>query len=121
MTSTPQAAPVPSTRSKRRKTTVVAKVVKKKPKFSLDYNWRKAILRHRAYMDDGLHELQETQNETVLDYFSSFFTPDIIADIVFNTNLYSVQENGRSIQLIEEELESFLAVQILMGVVQMPA
>lgn len=55
-------------------------------------------------MDDGLHELQETQNETVLDYFSSFFTPDIIADIVFNTNLYSVQENGRSIQLIEEEL-----------------
>lgn len=120
VSSTSNAATARVTRSKRKKTSVVPKVVKK-PKFTLNYNWKKTSLRQRGFMDEGLYDLHKTQNETVLENFHSFFSPDIIVDIVQNTNLYSVQQHGKSIQLTGEELESFLAIEILMGVVRMPA
>ncbi|XP_022815066.1 uncharacterized protein LOC111360518 [Spodoptera litura] len=56
-----------------------------------------------------------------LSFFYRFFSPNIIKDIVDQSNLYSVQVKGRSIQLTHEEFLTFIAIQILMGVVQMPS
>lgn len=110
------------TRSKRKKTTktVVTKKVKVQ-KFALNYQWSKAVFRHNVSLEENLYNLHQTQIETVLDYFYFFFSPDLITDIVYNTNLYAVEQLGRSIQLTEDEIKSFLAIQIMMGIVQMPA
>lgn len=37
------------------------------------------------------------------------------------TNLYSVQERGKSIDVSRKELEVFLGIEIIMAVVKMPA
>ena len=113
---------LPLTRSKRKKTTknaVTKKVAVKK--FVLDYHWSKSVFRHNACFEENLHDLHQTDIDTTLDYFYYFFSPDIITDIVHNTNLYSVQQLGRSIQLTEDEIKNFLAIQMLMGIVHMPA
>ncbi|XP_061382924.1 piggyBac transposable element-derived protein 2-like [Danaus plexippus] len=88
---------------------------------SLNYQWLKAVFRHNVSLEENLYNLHQTQIETVLDYFYFFFSPDLITDIVYNTNLYAVEQLGRSIQLTEDEIKSFLAIQIMMGIVQMPA
>lgn len=56
-----------------------------------------------------------------MDYFYRFFPEDLIDDIANQTNLYSVQETGRSIKVTKEEITDFLAINILMGVVVMPS
>ncbi|KAF9794047.1 hypothetical protein SFRURICE_001515 [Spodoptera frugiperda] len=108
----------PLTRSKRKKTTknVIAKKVKVK-KLVLDYHWSKEVFRHSACLEENLYEIHQTCINTVLDYFFNFFSPDIIGDIVHNTNLYAVQQLGRSIQLTEDEIKNFLAIHIMMGIV----
>lgn len=37
------------------------------------------------------------------------------------TNLYSVQQTGRSICVTKKEIEILLGIEILMGIVRMPA
>ncbi|KAH9644055.1 hypothetical protein HF086_004316 [Spodoptera exigua] len=99
---------LPLTRSKRKKTTrnaVTKKVAVKK--FVLDYHWSKSVFRHSACLEENLYDLHQTDIDTALDYFYYFFSPDIITDIVHNTNLYSVQQLGRSIQLTEDEIKTF--------------
>lgn len=57
-----------------------------------------------------------------LDNFHSFFSDDIVDVIADNTNLYSVKCGAiRSINVDKENIKDFLAVTVLMGVVQMPA
>ncbi|KAF9405652.1 hypothetical protein HW555_013700 [Spodoptera exigua] len=41
--------------------------------------------------------------------------------ITQNTNLYSVQKTGKSIQVTEDDIKSFLAIEVVMGIVKMPA
>lgn len=118
-TSTPMTI---STRNKRKKAipTAVAKKVKKF-KFVLNFNWSKAAFKHRSCIDDDIYQVQHSQSDTALDYLYRFLTSDIISTIVHNTNLYSVQNTGKSIQLSEDELKSFIGIEILMGIVKMPA
>lgn len=55
-----------------------------------------------------------------LEYFYKF-SPDILADIVEQTNTYAICKTGRTIGLTENELRDFLAILIIMGVVTMPS
>ncbi|KAF9406919.1 hypothetical protein HW555_012897 [Spodoptera exigua] len=48
-------------------------------------------------------------------------TVDMVTDNMESTNLYSVQETGKSIKVTEEEVLDFLAVNILMGIVVLPS
>ncbi|CAH2088690.1 unnamed protein product [Euphydryas editha] len=129
------------TRSKKMPTAPVAKKPRRIPKFVLTYKWKKAIFRHRASIDENdvtniqlseeiankttVEEHDATSNqpdkEAAIDYFFKFFSPDIITEITEQTNIYSVQLTGKSIQLTENELQDFLAIHILMGIVQMPS
>lgn len=56
-----------------------------------------------------------------LTYFKTFFDEDLIRMITSETNLYSVRQLGVSIGTTNEELEQFLGILLLMGVVTMPA
>nr|CAH7715222.1 unnamed protein product [Callosobruchus chinensis] len=59
--------------------------------------------------------------KTPYEYFLIFFSDDLVEMAVDNTNLYSVQQTGKSICFTVDEMRDFLAIQILMGIVEMPA
>lgn len=44
-----------------------------------------------------------------------------MTDITVQSNLYSVQKTGKSIQVTEDEMRDFIAIHILMGIVSMPS
>lgn len=56
-----------------------------------------------------------------IEYFKYFFSEELIQLIVDNTNLYSVQKSGKSVNVNNNDILDFLAIEILMGVVNMPA
>lgn len=56
-----------------------------------------------------------------LDYFYRFFPKEIIATITDNTNLYSIQETGKSIKVSNDEILDFLAIYVIIGTVIMPS
>lgn len=55
------------------------------------------------------------------DYFSMFFDHDLIALLVEQTNLYSVQTCGKNVQTNNCEIEQFLGILILMGIIKYPS
>nr|CAH7748787.1 unnamed protein product [Callosobruchus chinensis] len=59
--------------------------------------------------------------KTPYEYFLMFFSDDLVEMAVDNTNLYSVQETGKSISFTVDEMRDFLAIQILMEIVEIPA
>lgn len=109
------------TRSKKILIAPAAKKQRKVKKFVLSYKWKKAVFRHRATIEENDSASIQSPEEAPIDYFFKFLSPDIITDITDQTNIYSVQTTGKSIQLTQNELQDFLAIHILMGIVQMPS
>lgn len=90
-------------------------------KLNLRFRWKKVSFQHRADIPDPTFEDEVPVNWSPLDYFYRFFHRDMISHIMTNTNLYSVQETGKSIKVSEEEILDFLAINILMGIVVLPS
>ena len=55
------------------------------------------------------------------NYFKIFWSDDIINLLVEQTNLYSVQQTGSSINTNKSEMEQFIGIQMLMSIVSLPA
>ncbi|XP_065062404.1 piggyBac transposable element-derived protein 2-like [Rhopilema esculentum] len=55
-----------------------------------------------------------------VEYFYSLFERKLMSHVAEQTNLYSVQCIGRSIQTDEKEIEQFLGILIMMGVINYP-
>ncbi|KAH9642114.1 hypothetical protein HF086_007424 [Spodoptera exigua] len=71
-----------------------AKTPKKAKRFSIDYNWKRSmIFAHTATIEenDNYINIPEPEHASHLAYFHKFFSPDILDDIVEQTNLYSTQ------------------------------
>ena len=58
---------------------------------------------------------------TPLNYFKIFWSDDIINLLVEQTNLYSVQQTGSSINTNKSEMAQFIRIQMLMSIVSLPA
>jgi hypothetical protein len=56
-----------------------------------------------------------------LDYFHLFMKADFIDYLVEETNRYSVEKTGRSINCTKKEMEMFIGILLLMGVVKLPS
>ena len=56
---------------------------------------------------------------TLLQYFAKFLTNDT-SNIIENINLYLVKKRRKSVNTDSEEMKTFLGMQILMGIVQVP-
>lgn len=56
-----------------------------------------------------------------IDYFYKLFGKNLIDQIVLQTNLYSVQCTGTSINTDREEMKTFLAILLRMGVMKLSA
>lgn len=123
--STPESA-TRKTRAQRHITPVLAKRRKKVPKFVLTYKWKKSVtFRHQATIEENQdHNIMNASflpTADSLEYFNLFFSSDIVTDITVQSNLYSVQKTGKSIQVTEDEMRDFIAIHILMGIVSMPS
>ena len=55
-----------------------------------------------------------------LYYFQQFWDDSITCQLVEQTNLYSVQKTGKSINTTKDEMEQFIGIQMKMSIVKMP-
>ena len=56
------------------------------------------------------------------DYFQTLFTPELIHDIVYQTNLYARQKNvNTTFKTNYETMQEFVGILIYMGVVHLPS
>lgn len=60
-------------------------------------------------------------SSSALDYFEMFLTNDDTQYIVDQTNLYSTNCTGKSINITVEEFKTYLAIKIMMGIIKLPA
>jgi hypothetical protein len=58
---------------------------------------------------------------TTLEYFHKFFDESLFDHIAEQTNLYSVLTHGSSVDTSPSEIKAFIGIEILMGVINMPA
>ncbi|CAH1978117.1 unnamed protein product [Acanthoscelides obtectus] len=70
---------------------------------------------------DNVLESDDTETETSLTYFYIFFTPETITLISSQTNLYSVQVTGNSINTNDKEIQQFIGILVFMGVIEFPS
>lgn len=56
-----------------------------------------------------------------LEYFRQLFDSKIVENIVYQTNLYSTQKNGTSINTNFNEIEQFFGIHMIMSIIKMPA
>jgi Transposase IS4 len=55
-----------------------------------------------------------------LNYFKRFISDEMLTAAVENTNLYSVQKDGKSVEMDVKELEKVIGIYLQMGIVKMP-
>ena len=55
-----------------------------------------------------------------IDFFKLFWTDNITSTLVEETNLYSVEEQGKNISTCAEETEQFLGMHIMIGIMKLP-
>ena len=84
------------------------------------YCWRRQDTSHRAYELTRECSLHADTLLTPFQYFAKFLTNETLNDIVENTDIYLVQKRGKSVNTDSEKMKTFLGIQILMGIVQMP-
>ncbi|KAF9410725.1 hypothetical protein HW555_010270 [Spodoptera exigua] len=95
----------PATRSSRpRVATVRRRII---PPKRLAPNWRCCKFTGSAEVEDILFEPRE--EKSAIEYFKLFFSDDIVSHITEQTNIYSTQTNGSSINITEDDVKDFLA------------
>ncbi|KAF9415610.1 hypothetical protein HW555_006818 [Spodoptera exigua] len=84
---------------------LVAKRIKRTP---IDFKWKKTRFIHGATVEAMPFSHPPAELPSPRQYFALFFSDEIISDIVTQTNMYSVQKLGRSINVNAKELNNSL-------------
>ena len=87
------------------------------------FRWRKAEPPqfHRDVVEDSFSPVPEDFAKwTPLRFFKQFWDDEIMNMVVIQTNLYSVQKSGSSINTTKEDIEQFIGIQMLMSIVKLP-
>ncbi|XP_029844027.2 piggyBac transposable element-derived protein 3-like [Ixodes scapularis] len=84
------------------------------------YKWRKTSFDHDFRAPEPQFELAP-EDLTPLQYFQMYFGDEFIEKVVYETNLYSTQQTGCSINTNVAELRSFIGILLMMGVIGMPS
>ncbi|KAG1937626.1 piggyBac transposable element-derived protein 3-like [Pimephales promelas] len=84
------------------------------------FSWRKTEFDHQSAATQSCFTAPE-ELSTPLMYFSKFFDKDIFEVIAQQTNLYSCQLIGCSINTNVSEIKAFIGMKLIMGIVKMPA
>lgn len=123
----------PSTVTTRRRTRQVANIesspmpilsaepVKKRKLQQLGFIFKRTKYTGAVEVDTSVSFAEQYQLESPQQYFKKFFSDVLLDYIVDMTNLYSVQQQGKSICVTKKEIEIVLGIEIIMGIVKMPA
>jgi hypothetical protein len=84
------------------------------------FPWRKTDI---PFQNVNFEREKEDQVEelSALDYFKLFWTEELTNFVVEQTNNYSVQKSGVSVNTTPSEIEQFIGMQMKMGVVNLPS
>lgn len=82
--------------------------------------WRRGDL-EPTVIPDGPEFTVPDEEKSPLEYFLHYFDDEILDLIMAETNRYSAQKSGKSINITKEEIKSFFGVWIYMGVCSLPA
>jgi hypothetical protein len=96
-------------------------VAKKRKMKKMTFSFKKAKYTGTVELPTGAQFAEQFEIKYPQQYFRQFFDETLLHFIVDMTNLYSVQESGKSINVTKKELEIFIGIEILMGIVKMPA
>ena len=66
-------------------------------------------------------EKEEAEELSVLDYFKLFWSDKLQNLVVEQTNLYSVQKSGASVNTSPTEIEQFIGMHMKMGIIALPS
>ena len=85
------------------------------------YRWRKI---KNAKMNTQFHgerfPAPPIDEISPLEYFKMFFDDDLIAHLSHQTNIYSVQKSGTSVNTTPDEMEQYLGILLMTGIIKMP-
>lgn len=82
--------------------------------------WKKEDIKNIQHPD--YQHVDQVEVKSPWEYFTQFFTMDLIESIVFQSNLYLRQKDVETKVIItKDEMVNFIGVIIFMGVVQCPA
>ena len=85
------------------------------------FRWRRKDIPQAQMQFHGDDDVRELGGEmTPLDYFKLFWTDALTNIVVENTNLYSFQKKGKSINTCKEEIERYLGMHMKMGIINLP-
>ena len=65
-------------------------------------------------------ELPSPEERIPIEYIRMFLTDDMLENLVFESNKYGTEKNGNSPNNTNEELETFIGIYFLMGIIKMP-
>lgn len=85
----------------------------------LNFHWINKKFDYNAEIHDK--QLSTDNIKTPLEYFHYFFDDDILDMITQQSNLYSTQTIGRSLNFSKQDIKDFIAINLIMGIVNMPA
>ncbi|KAK9718214.1 Transposase IS4 [Popillia japonica] len=85
-----------------------------------NYQWFKADFQHNTIPIEKCFDAPD-KIRTPLEYFSYFFDENLYQMIAYETNIYSTLVTGSCIQTNVSEIKAFIAIHLLMGVVNMPS
>lgn len=93
---------------------------KKPPPPNVNWKWKKNTFKYPVDLPNDDFSTCDTCRSPA-EYFEDFFSADIFTLMVEQTNLYSVQQTTTSVNTTVEEMKTFIAIELIMGVTQMPA
>lgn len=96
-------------------------VSRKRKMQRLEFSFKKTKYTGTVEVDTSVNFAERIELESPQQYFKNFFSNDLLDFIVDMTNLYSVQQQGKSICVTRKEIEIVLGIEIIMGIVKMPA
>jgi hypothetical protein len=94
--------------------------VKRAKRLQLSFHWKKTRFAYSASIEPVLFSDPPLEEISPRRYFAMFFSDEIVSEIVNQSNMYSVEKTGRSANITKLDIEHFVAIHILMGVVRMP-
>jgi len=93
---------------------------KQKSKTKFNHKWSSKDINPVDDMFQNTFSDPPPETMTPLEYFRLFIDQPIIENLVYQTNLYSVQKSGKNIDTNVNEMEQFLGIHILSGIVRVP-
>lgn len=85
--------------------------------------WKKEDFSHKIpdpIVTNFSVDCSEENLENPLSYVQRFFTDEIVEDLCFQTNLFSVQNQGKSINVTALEMRQFIGIQSYFGIYNIP-